>query len=128
MLKCFKLKGKEWRVKYDINMTGAKINCGHIDKAGNVLEYDGVCFPDTRMIIINSLSECVELSYKHELIHAILYTMKSNLAENEAFVSEFSELLQEAETTMQYKAKYIKTVKTGFGVSKINLKMFCQGD
>jgi hypothetical protein len=121
MLKCFKLNKKSWRVKYDPTMQGGMINCG------NNQEYDGMCFPETRMITLNPLSDCIDLTYKHELVHAILYTMQHELAENEEFVTKFSELLHEAETTIEYKSRYVKMVKATYNTSKANLKMFEQG-
>ena len=43
----------------------------------------------------------LNLAYKHELVHAILFEMDHKLCTNEKFVSAFSELLLEAEETLK---------------------------
>lgn len=93
-IKGFKLDGIPWRIKYDKEMLGAKINCG----PG---EYDGVCLPETKLITLDPNAGNLSLTFKHELVHSILYTMNNKLAYDEDFVNRFSELLLESEVTLK---------------------------
>ena len=116
-MKTFKLNKKQWKIRYDPTMQGAQINCGKG-------EYDGVCLPATRELVIDPNGKEIDLTVKHELVHAILYTMEHELAEDETFVNSFSELLHEAETTMKTNYKYVKFCNIGFTATKTNLKLF----
>lgn len=71
-------------------------------------EYLGKYFKDRNLIMLQSPndnidSQCVELTFYHELVHSILKNLKyTELNEDEVFVDRFALLLKQAINTMEF--------------------------
>jgi len=94
--KSFKLLGFDWKVKYDNKKLNDKENYGESHFFSN-----SIILSTTQGL--ESLSkDKINQTFFHELVHAILDTMKEHdLSENEKFVDLFGNLLYQFIKTME---------------------------
>jgi predicted SprT family Zn-dependent metalloprotease len=91
--KKFKLLGHEITVVFDNNYHNKEDYIGHAKYRGNKIIIDN---NNTRT------APQIQQTFYHELIHWVLYFMKSKKNEDEDFVDMFAEFLNQAFSTMEY--------------------------
>ena len=87
MIKSFELGPYTWNIKYLKRLKGLSGICVFEDKA-KVIKVKDTLPEDVKTHVVY-----------HELTHAILYVMEHPLAEDEEFVTRFSDLLYQFEKT-----------------------------
>ena len=91
--KKFKLCGHEICVEFDSNLYNKEDAFGNTRYRTNKIHIDNNGSQATTQI---------EETFFHEMTHWILYSMSNKLYDDETFVEQFSKLLHQAITTMEY--------------------------